>query len=77
MLTNDVVSLEQPDPVLLVWKGWSRCWFSVPLQSSITTLIYRKNSKYWDMYGWANSLDSDQTALKDRGVKLFFCSLAQ
>ena len=24
--------------------------------------VYRKNSKYWDMYVWANSVDSDQTA---------------
>ena len=22
---------------------------------------YRKNSKYWDIYVWANSVDSDQT----------------
>ena len=28
--------------------------------------IYRKNSKYWDIYVRANSEDSDQTALKEQ-----------
>ena len=27
---------------------------------------YRKNFKYWDMYVGANSVDSDQTALKEQ-----------
>ena len=29
-------------------------------------ITYRKNSKYWDMYVLANSVDSDQTALKEQ-----------
>ena len=28
--------------------------------------MYRKYLKYWDMYIWANSVDSDQTALKEQ-----------
>ena len=34
---------------------------------------YRKNSKYWDMYVWANSLDSDQTALKEQSDQDLHC----
>ena len=35
--------------------------------------MYRKNSKYWDMYVWANSLDSDQTALKEQSDQDLHC----
>ena len=35
--------------------------------------LYRKNSKYWDMYVWANSLDSDQTALKEQSDQDLHC----
>ena len=34
---------------------------------------YRKNSKYWDMYVWANSVDSDQTALKEQSDQNLLC----
>ena len=34
---------------------------------------YRKNSKYWDMYVWANSVDSDQTALKEQSDPDLHC----
>ena len=33
----------------------------------------RKNSKYWDMYVWANSVDSDQTALKEQSDQDLHC----
>ena len=36
-------------------------------------LRYRKNSKYWDMYVLANSLDSDQTALKEQSDQDLHC----
>ena len=39
----------------------------------IALLDYRKNSKYWDMYVWANSLDSDQTALKEQSDQDLHC----
>ena len=32
---------------------------------------YRKNSKYWDICIWANSVDSDQTALKEQSFLEF------
>ena len=35
--------------------------------------LYRKNSKYWDMYVWANSVDSDQTALKEQSDQDLHC----
>ena len=35
--------------------------------------IYRKNSKYWDMYVWAYNLDSDQTALKEQSDQDLHC----
>ena len=34
---------------------------------------YRKNSKYWDMYVCANSIDSDQTALKEQSDQDLHC----
>ena len=34
---------------------------------------YRKNSKYWDMYVRANSLDSDQTALEEQSDQDLHC----
>ena len=34
---------------------------------------YRKNSKYWDMYVLANSIDSDQTALKEQSDQDLHC----
>ena len=34
---------------------------------------YRKNSKYRDMYVSANSLDSDQTALKEQSDQDLHC----
>ena len=34
---------------------------------------YRKNSKYWDMYVWANSVDSDQTALEEQSDQDIHC----
>ena len=34
---------------------------------------YRKNSKYWDIYVWANSVDSDQTALKEQSDQDLHC----
>ena len=33
----------------------------------------RKNSKYWDIYVWANSVDSDQTALKEQSYQDLLC----
>ena len=39
----------------------------------LANLIYRKNSKYWDMYVLANSLDSDQTALKEQSDQDLHC----
>ena len=36
-------------------------------------MYYRKNSKYWDMYVWANTLDSDQTALKEQSDQDLHC----
>ena len=35
--------------------------------------IYRKNFKYWDMYVLANSVDSDQTALKEQSDQDLHC----
>ena len=35
--------------------------------------IYRKNSKYWDIYVRANSVDSDQTALKEQSDQDLHC----
>ena len=34
---------------------------------------YRKNSKYWDMYVLANSVDSDQTALQEQSDQDLHC----
>ena len=34
---------------------------------------YRKNFKYWDMYVWAKSVDSDQTALKEQSDQDLHC----
>ena len=34
---------------------------------------YRKNSKYWDIYVLANSVDSDQTALKEQSDQDLHC----
>ena len=34
---------------------------------------YRKKFKYWDMYVWANSVDSDQTALKEQSDQDLHC----
>ena len=34
---------------------------------------YRKNSKYWDIYVWANSVDSDQTALREQSDQDLHC----
>ena len=48
-------------------------------QTSHSTLFitlnpcYRKNSKYWDIYVWANSVDSDQTALKEQSDQDLHC----
>ena len=36
-------------------------------------IMYRKNSKYWDMYVGANSVDSDQTALKEQSAQDLLC----
>ena len=36
-------------------------------------LYYRKNSKYWDMYVRANSVDSDQTALEEQSDHDLHC----
>ena len=35
--------------------------------------MYRKNFKYWDMYVCANSVDSDQTALKEQSDQDLHC----
>ena len=34
---------------------------------------YRKNSKYWDIYVGANSVDSDQTAIKEQSDQDLHC----
>ena len=34
---------------------------------------YRKNFKYWDMYVRANSVDSDQTALREQSDQDLHC----
>ena len=39
----------------------------------IATVVYRKNSKYWDIYFWTNSVDSDQTALKEQSDQDLHC----
>ena len=36
-------------------------------------LYYRKNSKYWDIYFRPNSVDSDQTALKEQSDQDLYC----
>ena len=36
-------------------------------------LVYRKNSKYWDIYFCTNSVDSDQTALKEQSDQDLYC----
>ena len=43
----------------------------IPLKSG--RACYRKNFKYWDMYVWANSVDSDQTALKKQSDQDLHC----
>ena len=45
------------------------------VQRSICYLYmpYHKNSKYWDMYVCANSLDSDQTAVKEQSDQDLHC----
>ena len=56
-------------------------WISLPflylgpvVQSIFSvTCCYRKNSKYWDMYNWANSVDSDQTAVKEQSDQDLQC----
>ena len=35
--------------------------------------VYHKNSKYWDMHVRANSVDSDQTALKEQSDQDLHC----
>ena len=35
------------------------------------TPIYHKNSKYWDIYVWANSVDSDQTVLRSSLIRIY------
>ena len=35
--------------------------------------MYRKNSKYWDIYVGANNVDSDQTALKEQSDQDLHC----
>ena len=35
--------------------------------------FYRKNSKYWDIYVCANSVESDQTALKEQSDQDLHC----
>ena len=57
-----VISKNQRQSLRLDRKGW--CWESDS---------YRKNSKYWDMYVWANSVDSDQTALKEQSDQDLHC----
>ena len=52
-------------------KNWLlevNLWDSGPVSEN-----YRKNSKYWDMCVWANSLDSDQTALKEQSDQDLHC----
>ena len=41
--------------------------------NNYSKVIYRKNSKYWDIYVWANSVDSDQTALKEQSDQDLHC----
>ena len=36
-------------------------------------VYYRKNSKYWDIYVRANSVASDQTALKEQSDQDLHC----
>ena len=43
------------------------------LQGCPALFDYRKNFKYWDMYVWANSIDSDQTALKEQSDQDLHC----
>ena len=43
------------------------------LQNNPQNLDYSKNSKYWDMYVRANSVDSDQTALKEQSDQDLHC----
>ena len=41
--------------------------------SAPNKLGYRKNSKYWDIYVCADSVDSDQTALKEQSDQGLHC----
>ena len=52
-------------------KGWDAQFWSK--YGSPTKAITRKNFKYWDMYVWANSVDSDQTALKEQSDQDLQC----
>ena len=47
--------------------------FCVPQQLSFSMTVYGKNFKYWDMYVSANSVDSDQTALKEQSDQDLHC----
>ena len=49
-----------------------RCKLSYPSTQS-DQASYRRNSKYWDMYVLANSVDSDQTALKEQSDQDLHC----
>ena len=55
---------------LIVLKWLKYCWEGRKIASHLSIVLlyavdYRKNFKYWDMYVWENSVDSDQTALKE------------
>ena len=47
----------------------------IPCLYSHLINIYRKNSKYWDIHVYvrANSVDSDQTALKEQSDQDLHC----
>ena len=47
--------------------------FFLKMSKCCALKMYRKNSKYWDMYVWANSVDSDQTALKEQSDQNLHC----
>ena len=47
--------------------------FFLKISKCCALKMYRKNSKYWDMYVWANSVDSDQTALKEQSDQDLHC----
>ena len=72
-------------PTLTLWpRRWkqvmcTQCADALPvyffleilLPEQLQTSQYCKNSKYWDIYVWANSVDSDQTALRSSLIRIY------